>query len=248
MKSHDENCFITLTYNPEHLPERGQLTHKHFQDFMKRLRERIKPKKIKYFMGGEYGPENGRPHYHAIIFNHDWEDKKHYAFNHEGDAIYTSKTLESLWPYGYSSSAAATFESAAYVARYCLQKQTWSEHNDYENYERIKNHYTRYDFLGEYELNPEYGEMSNGIGLDWLEKYIDDVYPWDEVIINGKETTPPKYYDEKLRILKPDIYEIIKEKRVSEALKRWQDNTDERLKAKEQVAIAAGKHKKRGKI
>src|SRR4051794_29862641 len=37
-KLHEENCFITLTYAPEHLPPGGTLVVKDFQDFMKRLR------------------------------------------------------------------------------------------------------------------------------------------------------------------------------------------------------------------
>lgn len=38
---HDYNCFITLTYSPEHLPEGGTLVRKHFTDFMKRLRKAL---------------------------------------------------------------------------------------------------------------------------------------------------------------------------------------------------------------
>ena len=34
---HDENCFITLTYNNENLPKDGSLNKRDFQLFMKRL-------------------------------------------------------------------------------------------------------------------------------------------------------------------------------------------------------------------
>jgi hypothetical protein len=44
-----------LTYDPEHLPEDGSLNVVHFQKFMKRLRDRIKPLKIRFFHCGEYG-------------------------------------------------------------------------------------------------------------------------------------------------------------------------------------------------
>ena len=38
---YDENCFITLTYDDEHLPPDGCLNKEHFQKFMKRLRKRF---------------------------------------------------------------------------------------------------------------------------------------------------------------------------------------------------------------
>ena len=36
-----DNCFITLTYNDEHLPAYGTLNKPDFQKFMKRLRKKI---------------------------------------------------------------------------------------------------------------------------------------------------------------------------------------------------------------
>lgn len=59
--------FITLTYNDEHLPPNAELSKRDLQLFIKRLRK-ANPG-IRYFAIGEYGTEEGRPHYHAIIFN-----------------------------------------------------------------------------------------------------------------------------------------------------------------------------------
>jgi len=64
--------FITLTYNTEHVP----ITNKGFmnlskpdvQKFMKRLRK-LSDHKLKYYVCGEYGTKNMRPHYHMILFN-----------------------------------------------------------------------------------------------------------------------------------------------------------------------------------
>jgi hypothetical protein len=50
------------------VPEDGSLNVAHFQKFMKRLRDRIKPLKIRFFHCGEYGDKTRRPHYHALIF------------------------------------------------------------------------------------------------------------------------------------------------------------------------------------
>lgn len=64
--------FITLTYDTKHVPisENGFMTlsKRDFQLFMKRLRK-ICPNTIKYYAVGEYGTNNKRPHYHAIVFN-----------------------------------------------------------------------------------------------------------------------------------------------------------------------------------
>lgn len=62
------NCFITLTYADECLPIDGSLNVKDVQLFLKRLRKKIGDRKIKYYITGEYGDENWRPHYHALFF------------------------------------------------------------------------------------------------------------------------------------------------------------------------------------
>lgn len=65
--------FVTLTYDGDHVPlsDNGFLTLKKsdFQNFMKRLRKLCGQAKLKYYAVGEYGSNNKRPHYHAIIFN-----------------------------------------------------------------------------------------------------------------------------------------------------------------------------------
>ena len=63
---HDENYFVTLTYDDEHLPVDGKLHKKHYQDFLKRLR--ASSGCFRYFGCGEYGSLNKRPHYHFVLF------------------------------------------------------------------------------------------------------------------------------------------------------------------------------------
>ena len=62
---HESNCFITLTYmdNPV------SLDYRDFQLFMKRLRSKS-GKRVRFFMCGEYGENNSRPHFHAILFGY----------------------------------------------------------------------------------------------------------------------------------------------------------------------------------
>ena len=75
-KLHNKNCFITLTFNDEHLDSAGSLQKRDFQLFMKRLRKRFPNDNIRYYHCGEYGEQLNRPHHHACLFNFDFPDKK----------------------------------------------------------------------------------------------------------------------------------------------------------------------------
>ena len=66
--------FVTLTYDDDHLPEYNSLNYKHFQDFMKRLRKSHSG--VRFYMCGEYGEDFSRPHYHALLFNCFFSDRK----------------------------------------------------------------------------------------------------------------------------------------------------------------------------
>lgn len=37
-----------------------------------------------------------------------------------------------------------------------------------------------------------------GIGQGWIEKYQDEVYQSDSVIVRGKEVKPPRFFDQQL--------------------------------------------------
>lgn len=184
---HEDNSFLTLTYNNENIPEGGTLVPKHFTDFMKRLRKSIEPKKVRYYHCGEYGENLGRPHYHALLFGYDPSDKRFFS-SKGNNSIYTSDSLSKLWPYGYSVVGNISFESAAYVARYVMKKVTG---------DRAKEHYTG--------RVPEYTTMSRrpGIGKRWYEKFKTDVYPHDRIVVRGHATRPPRFYDNLLGVDDP---------------------------------------------
>lgn len=225
---HEENAFITLTYNEDELPKYGSLQFKDFQDFMKRFRKSL-DHKIRFFHCGEYGTINGRPHYHACIFGHGFMDKTPWEKNND-EILYRSASLEKLWPYGFSTIGDVTFESAAYVARYILKKVTG---------EGSAEHYDDVDpSTGEVTTrSPEYTTMSRrpGIGSGWYEKFMTDVYPSDEIIINNKKMRPPKFYDAKYEISDRTEFVKIKRQRVKDAEKHSEDQTPERLKVREAV-------------
>ena len=56
-----------------------------------------------------------------------------------------------------------------------------------------------------------------GVGLAWYDKFCSDVYPLDEVIVNGRRCKPPRYFDEKFRLTHPEIYSNIKAVREEKA-------------------------------
>ena len=70
-----KGIFLTLTYDDKHIPTFQSVIKKDLQDFIKRLRKKIYPRKIKYFACGEYGSKNNRPHYHLILFGVDNQSK-----------------------------------------------------------------------------------------------------------------------------------------------------------------------------
>lgn len=237
---HKRNSFVTLTYAEDKLPYRNNLDYTEFQRFMKRLRKHTGPNRVRFYMCGEYGEQTGRPHFHACLFGTDFDDKEYYAKSPSGEKLFTSPTLEKLWGNGFAPIGAITFESAAYVARYVVQKVTG--HN-------ARAHYTRVDNEGKYTLRPEFNKMSlkPGIGAGWLQKYTADVYPHDYVVIRGKEMKPPKYYDQQYEKQEPDKFEQIKWNREKKGLELRPDNTNERLAVKQEVQQARLNQLKRGK-
>lgn len=164
---HEDNCFITLTYDPEHYPRDGSLSKPALQKFFKRLRKRRG--KFRYYACGEYGNESFRAHYHAILFGLDFPDKVLYTTT-QGNELFISPELASIWQFGFSTIGNVSFESCAYVVRYCMKKVTGEE---------AEAHYRSVDpETGEiYAIEPEFALMSRrpGIGRDWFLKFRKDV-------------------------------------------------------------------------
>ena len=99
--------FVTLTYNDENLPrdenDNPCVEIKDVQLFFKRLRKKIQPHKIRYFLTSEYGGTTYRPHYHFILFN----------FPHEKYDI--NKVLRETWKNGFIMSDKVTHGRIHYV-------------------------------------------------------------------------------------------------------------------------------------
>lgn len=223
---HEQNSFITLTYKDEHLVYGGQsygiLYPRHLELFWKRLRKHLR-KPIRYFACGEYGDTTNRPHYHACLFGHDFEDKTLYS-SKNGINLYSSHTLDYLWGLGDCRIGDVNYETAAYVARYIMKKKLGQAGEQYKAE----------------GVEPEFVRMSRrpGIGSTWLDKFQDDVYPHDYAVIrNGIKVKPPKFYNLKYFKSHPLDEEDIKERRKLESYERWRNNTPQKLALRERAKI-----------
>ncbi len=233
---YDDNCFITLTYSDAELPEFGSLVKGDFQRFMKRLRKRA-DRKIRFFHCGEYGETTRRPHYHALLFGYDFADKVPWRES-KGHQIWRSPFLEEVWSHGNSEIGSATFESAAYVARYCvktLQNLRFRKGSRESYLAALEREYERVDpDTGEIvTVNPEYVTMSRnkGIGTGWFEKFGAEVYPSDEVIVRGVSSKPPRFYDLLLAAASPEAALELQKRRFMS--RHREDETPARLRVRE---------------
>lgn len=237
---YERNCFITLTYNDQNMPDNESLNKRDFPLFMKRLRKKY-GNGIRFFQCGEYGAKCkscghnmydcqrigcrnfkeglGRPHHHAIIFNHDFEDR--ILFKSKPSRLYLSAELMSLWRYGFSTIGDVTFESSAYVARYITKKI---------NGDMATDHYG--------DKEPEYITMSRrpGIAYDWFKQFKDDVYPNDYLVIrNGVKCRPPAYYDSLYDLTDPQESLYVRYRRRKKARQTEDERSPKRLHVREQI-------------
>lgn len=107
--THDQSVFATFTYDPSHLPADESVSKREAQLLLKRIRKAIYPRKIRYFIVGEYGEKSLRPHYHAVLF---------------GLGPQHSDLLARCWNKGHVHIGEVTPASASYTCGYCCKKLT----------------------------------------------------------------------------------------------------------------------------
>lgn len=168
--------FVTLTYNPEHVPLTQSLLptlcKRSLQLFLKRLRKHNRTN-IKYFAVGEYGSKSYRPHYHIILFN-----------------VQSAESIYKAWSLGGSSLGNVhignTISDGAipYTLKYMYKKGLIPA---FENDDRL----------------PEFRMMSKNLGQNYLSKqiinyHLKDLKNRQYVVNNGYKIAMPRYYREKL--------------------------------------------------
>lgn len=167
---HEDNLFLTLTFDDEHLPDDLSIHKKDLQDFFKRLRKDINPKKIKYYACGEYGERLGRPHYHSII---------HGLGVNKND----KEIVKSNWLYGFCYFGSVTYDSARYVSDYIGKKY-------YGKFQKDK--------YG--DKQPPFQLQSKGIGKQYCLDHKEQIISNQGITVRGNEVGIPRYYKKLLNI------------------------------------------------
>lgn len=269
-QGYKHNAFITLTYDPEHLPplkecvyvDTGEifmwpsLVPDDLTKFLKDLRRYYEYHYnwtgIRFYACGEYGSEGGRPHFHVLAFNMPpLPDTLYWFTTGNNEKMYHSNILQNdIWKKGICSIGELTWNSCAYVARYVVKKQKGDTKG-------------LVDLCGNLVsgLEPEFTRMSRmpGIGYKYYDEHKHEFYKTDEIVLSvrGKPRTikPPRYYD-KLYDLDPfNHFRLvdIKAQRAESAkmsmrdqLSRTDLSESEYLEVKERNKIAQVKALKRG--
>ena len=67
-------------------------------------------------------------------------------------------------------------------------------------------------------MKPEFSRISSrpAVGKNWIERYWSDVYPRDFVVLEGKKSKPPRFYDKWMDQNQPEIMAEVREKRWEE--------------------------------
>lgn len=194
---YEKNSFLTLTYNDKCKPK-GGLCKKDLQRFIKALRNKYGPG-IRYFAIGEYGTKFDRPHYHGIFFGFFPDDAELVKYDPITDTkYYRSKELQHLWKFGFISVGEVTFNSCAYVARYCQKKIA---------------------DLGVVRMNPEFSLMSRrpGIGENYFKEHYDSLINTDRIYININDKcffSSFRYFDKLLERVDPAKLQELKSTRI----------------------------------
>lgn len=185
----DSACFITLTFDDEHLPSDRSVHVEEMQNFFKRVRKNTGCV-IKYYYCGEYGDINFRPHYHAIVFGIDFSPWI-YLRTQSGRKVFTSDLLADCWQHrGEVTVDEVTPDDCAYVAGY-VQKKLYGEGAA---------------FYEQNNLVPPFAHQSNGISLrysqDHAEQLRRNMYVW----YKGHRSPLPHYVADKVGLCEKDFY------------------------------------------
>lgn len=142
---HGDNAFVTLTYDDKHLPRVSEfgvptLVPKHMQDWLKRLRLAVEPKRIRFYGVGEYGDGVApdfveRSHYHLVIFGLPTCFRGR-TLRIPGTGLRARwaeccdmcRLVGNTWGFGDVDLGTCTSDSASYCAEYTVKSMT--KHDD----------------------------------------------------------------------------------------------------------------------
>lgn len=228
---HEAACFVTWTYDDEHLPADLSLSVRVMQKTMKRLRNHVGG--LRFATRGEYGDKNGRPHYHSLLFGEDFRaDRYPWSRSETGGLQYRSPTLEKVWPFGHVLVSDFTFQTAGYVAGY-VQKKLNGPPLEASLLRRSIDAAT--GEIREWKVAREFllASTKPGLGAGWFERFKSDAFPSDFLIFEGKRVPVPRYYLKKLS--EAERLEVVAARKRKAAL-HAENNGDSRLLVRNELA------------
>lgn len=198
---------------------------KYLQKFIKRLRKTYN-KHLYYYCIGEYGELNKRPHYHMILFGHNFADTRKEGWRSKSGHIqYVDENLTALWGAGRVTIQDLNSKNIVYVAQYTLKKtkdkiidkrykpkMTFSNRNKIgikwirRNHEEIRKGYLIDDDEKKYAIPKSWKEELKNRDI-WL-NFGDDLFKYEQKMAE-------KFKD------KSDI-EILKEAKIKEKITQLQ--------------------------
>ena len=159
---HEKTFWTTITYDRVFIPleycdpntgeyfsnPQGTLSPRDVELFLKRVRKHLPPKTLRYFLVGEYGDKNARPHYHICIF----------GYGEEIPPILERAWIDTIsgYPLGFidrKSCGPINGQNARYTVGYTLKKLTKA------NDTRLEGRY------------PEFIRNSKGIGMEFAKRF-----------------------------------------------------------------------------
>lgn len=197
-----------------------KLDHRPFQLFMKRLRKKLHGRTVRYLMCGEYGEHTHRPHYHVILFGFSLFSSPTFdasrligltnsyqgpfkaensvepeSYFDERGCWHASRTLEEAWPYGNVQCERLNDNRIFYVAGYQLKDDASGEYPSYVRWSRRP-----------------------GLGADWFDRFWADMYVQmsstnvESSVVIGRRKVPfsCRYFDDRLSLISPSRYDILR--------------------------------------
>lgn len=165
------SCFVTLTYNDEHVPRDMSVNKKDVQDFHKRLRKHFPPGDLRFYLVSEYGDHTFRPHYHGLYF---------FKHTYDIDSIYD--IFVKSWKQGFIYFGEVEEGSIVYCTKYCLKHKFTPEGRK-----------PTFRLCSKMDIG--------GIGVQYLNKMSDyhvQNLNFISVYDEGKRTRMPRYYRSKI--------------------------------------------------
>lgn len=235
----ENNWFITLTYDDEHLntPEemttsdeitftelqendwKGTLWPADLKQFMKNLRQILSREHdhagIKFMAAGEYGEQGERPHFHVILYNCPLPTETFYdsRIDWKKDVYWKCDIIDRAWGKGIAEVGEANWNTIGYTARYITKKLNGEE--------------SEYFYAAKGQIR-EFMRTSKrpAIAREYFDKNMLQIYDNDKVLIVNKSgchwQTPPKYFDRLFKELDPNRWKEIQGRRINRKVKALQ--------------------------